>query len=207
MVTYPPYIENYGKISEVFKKIQEAQVPAKFTNDFIYTVLGLKSTTYRGFIPLLKKLGFIDEANVPQIPYREYRDPTKSKVIIANQIRVAYKELFAANEYANKLKREEVLSKLNSLLGTPVDDPYTPKAAATFIELSKLGDFENVISEVNPVESYQKPDDVQSEVKIIQSNTMPKLGISYTINLNLPATNDVEVFNAIFKALKEHLLR
>jgi hypothetical protein len=34
-----------------------------------------------------------------------------------------------------------------------------------------------------------------------------KLGITYTINLNLPATTDVEVFNAIFKALKENLLR
>jgi hypothetical protein len=31
-------------------------------------------------------------------------------------------------------------------------------------------------------------------------------GISYTINLNLPATTDVEVFNAIFKSLKENIL-
>ena len=62
MVNYPPYVENYGKVSEVFKKIQEAQVPQKFTNDFLYTVLGLKSTAYRGFIPLFKKLRFIDDA-------------------------------------------------------------------------------------------------------------------------------------------------
>ena len=33
-----------------------------------------------------------------------------------------------------------------------------------------------------------------------------QLGISYTINLNLPATTEVEVFNAIFKSLKEHIL-
>jgi hypothetical protein len=30
---------------------------------------------------------------------------------------------------------------------------------------------------------------------------------SYTINLNLPETTDVEVFNAIFRSLKEHLLK
>jgi hypothetical protein len=33
------------------------------------------------------------------------------------------------------------------------------------------------------------------------------LGLSYTINLNLPATSDITVFNAIFKSLKEHLLK
>ena len=30
--------------------------------------------------------------------------------------------------------------------------------------------------------------------------------LGYTINLNLPNTNDIAVFNAIFKSLKEHLL-
>jgi hypothetical protein len=32
------------------------------------------------------------------------------------------------------------------------------------------------------------------------------MNLSYTINLNLPPSPDPEVFNAIFKALKEHLL-
>jgi len=36
---------------------------------------------------------------------------------------------------------------------------------------------------------------------------LSKLGLSYTINLNLPATSDIAVFNAIFKSLREHLLR
>jgi hypothetical protein len=33
------------------------------------------------------------------------------------------------------------------------------------------------------------------------------LSLGYTINLNLPATSDIAVFNAIFKSLREHLLR
>jgi hypothetical protein len=33
------------------------------------------------------------------------------------------------------------------------------------------------------------------------------LNLSYTINLNLPATTDISVFNAIFKSLKENLLQ
>jgi hypothetical protein len=38
----------------------------------------------------------------------------------------------------------------------------------------------------------------------VQSNG---LNLSYTINLNLPETSDVEVFNAIFRSLKENLLK
>ena len=34
-----------------------------------------------------------------------------------------------------------------------------------------------------------------------------ELKVGYTINLNLPETNDPEVFNAIFKALRENLLK
>ena len=33
------------------------------------------------------------------------------------------------------------------------------------------------------------------------------LNLSYTINLNLPETSDVEVFNAIFRSLKDNLLK
>jgi hypothetical protein len=32
------------------------------------------------------------------------------------------------------------------------------------------------------------------------------MNLSYTINLNLPPSTDPEVFNAIFRALREHLL-
>jgi hypothetical protein len=34
-----------------------------------------------------------------------------------------------------------------------------------------------------------------------------RLNLAYTINLVLPKTDDVAVFNAIFKSLRENLLR
>jgi hypothetical protein len=33
------------------------------------------------------------------------------------------------------------------------------------------------------------------------------LGLSYTINLHLPPTSDIKVFDAIFKSLRENLLQ
>jgi hypothetical protein len=201
MVNYPPYVDAHGKIEALFNKIKEAEVPPKVTVDFLSTKLGLKSSSYRAMIPLLKKLGFIDEANVPLAPYREYRDETQSRVVMARQIRHAYKDLFSANEYAYKLKKEDIISKLNTLLGTPSDDIYTPRVAGSFLALCNLADFEGKGAEpAKPQGKMGKPSAGSLE------NILPKLGISYTINLNLPATTDIEVFNAIFKALKENLL-
>jgi len=201
MVSYPPYVFAYGKIGILFEKIKEAAVPPKVTNDFLYTKLGLKSTSYRPMIPFLKRLGFIGDGNVPTAVYRNYRDKKKSKFIMAQCIRNAYKDLFAANEYAFKLKKEEVISKLNTVLGTPADDKIIPKVAASFLALCNLADFE--IKEV--VEKTKTPEKIEEMAAPQQSAA--RLGISYTINLNLPPTTDVEVFNAIFKALKENLLK
>ena len=202
MVNYPPYVNSYGKISELFKRIKEAAVPPKFTNDFLYSKLALKSTTHRAFIPLLKRLGFIGDNQAPTSRYRDYREDSKSKIIMAQAIKSAYSELYSAAEYAHTLTREEVKTKLISVLGVSKDDTQIPKIVSTFFELVKLADFEN-----------EEPEAIENETKETSEEPlrvqMPahKFGISYTINLNLPATNDVEVFNAIFKALKENLLK
>lgn len=205
MVEYPPCVDSYGQIKELFKKIREAAVPPKFTNDFIYTKLGLKSTSFRAMIPLLKRLGFIDEANVPTSSYREYRDESKSPIIMAQRVKASYSDLFAANEYAYKLKKEEIISKINTLLGTPKEDKQVPKVAATFLELCLLSDFEEQVTEEKTKD--EKDTSENSEASKATLKNEHKLGISYTINLNLPATPDIEVFNAIFKSLKEHLLK
>jgi len=57
----------------------------------------------------------------------------------------------------------------------------------------------------------ERPDESAFREQVQQPAT-PKpqelgLNIGYNINLNLPETTDIEVFNAIFKSLKEHLLR
>ena len=202
MVEYPPYVDAYGQLKELFQKIKDASVPTKFNQDFLHTMLGLKSSSYRPMIPFLKRLGFLDQANVPTKVYSEFRDKSKSRVIMAQQVKNTYKLLFSAHSYANKLGKDEIISKLNTVLGTSTEDKTVPKIAATFLELCKLSDFEGDI----PV----KPKSEKKEEKPYEptaQQTQPKMGISYTINLNLPATNDVEVFNAIFKALKENLLK
>lgn len=205
-IEYPPYVTGYGGIPTLFKKIKEAAVPAKFTQDFLTTILGLKSSSFRPMIPLLKKLGYIDQANVPTQAYRDVREDGRTGEVMAERLREAYKGLFNANEYAYKLDKKELTSKLKSMLGAAEDDGNVPYVAATFMELSKLAKWEGTgKTKKEPPQEEQEQEDEGNDGGGLTFRG--KLGLSYTINLNLPATTDIEVFNAIFKSLRDNLLR
>jgi hypothetical protein len=203
---YPPFVNAYGGIPTLFSKIKEAAIPPKFTQDFVNTALDLKSSSYRAMIPLLKRLGFIDGANVPTQAYRDFRDDSLSGAAMAERLREAYKGLFAANEYANKLDKKALISKLKSLLGTAEGDPNLTSVVGTFLELSKLATWDAAPRLKKEVpEPKEKAPGLEAELK--REFLGRSLGLSYTINLNLPATTEIEVFNAIFKSLRENLLR
>ncbi len=208
MIKYPPYVNAYGNISNLFSAIKISSVPPKFTQDFLSTMMGLKSSSYRAMIPFLKRLEFIDQGNTPTQLYKDYRDETQSKSLIAKAIKKAYSDLFTAHEYAYKLDRTQLITKLKTLTGASADDKVIPYVVGTFQELVKLADFETIHIEKpkSPIEATQEIQKMQ-QAPSDKLQSMPKnIGISYTINLNLPATTEVEVFNAIFKSLKEHIL-
>lgn len=214
MAKYPPYVNAYGKISDVFEGIKSASVPPKFTYDFLSTVLGLTSSSYRAMIPLLKKLDFLDQGSVPTEHYKNFRDESISKNVLGAKVKEAYTDLYKASEYAHKLDKDKLTSKLKTVLGVGDDDKNIPYVVGTFLELVNLSNFDgkkttktsqtNKKAEESVTENQQEPirktrEDDHIEIK-------RKFGISYTINLNLPATTEIEVYNSIFKALKENLL-
>jgi hypothetical protein len=207
-INYPPYVNGYGGIPVLFRKIKEAAVPAKFTQDFMTTSLGLKSSSFRAMIPLLKKLGFIDPANVPTEAYRNFREVSLAGSVMAERLREAYKNLFAANEYAYKLDKKDLTAKLRTVTGAGEDDANVNYVASTFIELSKLAKWEAPAEAKSKKEKDVEQDEVIDQDEDVKGWALKgRLGLSYTINLNLPATTEIEVFNAIFKSLRENLLR
>lgn len=214
MAKYPPYVNAYGKVSDVFDGIKSASVPPKFTYDFLSTVLGLTSSSYRAMIPLLKKLDFLDQGSVPTEHYKNYRDESISKTVLATKDKEAYSDLYRASEYAHKLDKDKLTSKLKTLLGVADDDKNLPYVVGTFLELVKLSNFDEKKA-TKPTQSQKKTTEQNTETQKQparqpigeeQLTIKRKFGISYTINLNLPATTEIEVYNSIFKALKENLL-
>lgn len=209
---YPPYVDAIGKIADIFVEIKKASVPPKFTLDFLTTVLGLKSSSYRAMIPLLKKLDFLTQDSVPTQSYKDYRDDAQSEIVLAESVKKAYSELYQAAEYAHKLSRDELNNKLRTLLGASKEDKNISKVAGTFLELVKLSNFDKSkkVRHHETKETEKKETELKvQEDKMIDTDKRiisKQFGISYIINLNLPATTEIEVYNSIFKALKENLL-
>lgn len=206
---YPPYVDATGKIADIFTEIKKASVPPKFTQDFLSTVLGLTSSSYRAMIPLLKKLDFLTGDSIPTQAYKDYRDDNLSETVLAEKVKIAYADLYRASEYAHKLNRDELSNKLRTLLGASKEDKNISKVAGTFMELVKLSNFDKpkktklTEPEKEPLKEVSIP---KTDTHIEPIRVNKKFGISYTINLNLPATTEIEVYNSIFKALKENLL-
>jgi hypothetical protein len=205
MAEYPPYVNAYKGIPKLFEKIKAAAVPPKFTVDFMTSMLDLKSSSFRAMIPLLKRLGFIDPANIPTQAYKDFREDSLSGKVMAERLRDAYKTLFTANEYAWKLDKKDLVSKLTSLTGAAEDDQNIPYVAGTFMELSKLAKWDGPTPKLRKETTGSASE--TGERERLREELEGGLRLSYTINLNLPATTEIEVFNAIFKSLRENLLR
>lgn len=207
-----PYMLSPGLIPKILEKVQQARRPDRFTQDFLETKLGHGGGSARPIIPLLKRMGFIASDGVPTSRYDEFRNPESQAQAIAAGMREAFSEIFDRNTYAYELPRDKLTALVVQITGSAKEDRTSQAIVSTFWTLKEMADFEGALDSpkravssqpTSPVELPPSPT-VQAG-KPVQENVDFRL--SYTINLNLPETTDPEVFNAIFKALKEHLLR
>jgi len=203
------YLYIVNTLPRILEALQRAQVPPKFTNAFLQA-LGFKSTNDRAFINVWKGLGFLDGSSTPTESYKQFRDKAIAKPVLARQIRLAYKGLFEVDENAQSMSMEAAKGKLATLTGK--DETVVKKMAATFKALCKEADFTaNVESEAqvkSPVDTAAAAAEVIVESPALDQ-AMPQssgLAFSHTIYINLPATRDVAVYDAIFKSIREHLL-
>ena len=210
MATKLPYVNQPGSIVKIFDKVRVAQTPERFTSDFLQTKLAFRGGNYLQFIPLAKKMGFLESDGRPTDIYRSFRNDGTAKAAMAKALRTGYSELFERNEHANALSREQLKGLVVEISGLSSDNRIVNLVCQTFDSLKKFADFDapqyqQLIqpAEGEPAES-QPPDS-----STVASPAARDLGlnISYTINLVLPKTDDLAVFNAIFRSLRDNLLR
>ncbi|MFZ2060637.1 MAG: DUF5343 domain-containing protein [Candidatus Binatus sp.] len=206
MADFPPFMNAYGSIKKILTKITEAKTPPRFTLDFLSTNLGFKGGSYRPFIPFAKRLGLLNGDGVPTDLYKQFRNPSNSKAAMAEAIRKGYSALFDRNEYAYKLDRTQLEGLLMEVTGVDKGNATLRSVTSSFEALRSLADFES-----EPVTESGKDqddsDDADQSNGDRQNDEVSQLNLSYTIYLNLPKSDDIKIFNAIFKSLRENLLR
>lgn len=204
MADNPPYMNAYGLIPKIMTKLKEAQRPDRFSQDFLSTKLGFPGGSAKAFIPFAKRIGLLKPDGTPTDLYTKFRNDAHSGQAIAQAMRNGYETLYERNEYAHELSDEKLLGLVVEATGLEKNATIVRSVQNSFIALKKLANFEkSALTEPEP-ETPQRIDPSPSNVP--PHTVTQGLGLSYTINLNLPETTNVAVFNAIFKSLKEHLL-
>jgi hypothetical protein len=203
-----PYVTAYGNITKALEKIQQASTPPRFTHDFLATKLGLSGGSARPVVPFLKRIGFIGTDGAPTELYKQFRGTDSQRGVAAAQgLRRGYAPLYVINEYAHEITDE---AKLRALIvqatGEEKDSQAVKLIAKSFKALDAFADHDASDQHDDGADGGKDDDEVLKE-ESDASGSLGGLGLNYTINLQLPATSDIAVFNAIFKSLREHLLK
>ncbi len=130
---------------------------------------------------------------------------------MAQALKKGYEEIYIRNEYAHDMSRPEVVKVVSDITGQAHDNGTVKAIVGTFFAAKELADFE-----ANLTEQKQKQEDALKDRKddsaplhkeeVRNNGTKLNLGLSYTINLVLPKTDDPAVYDAIFRSLKDNLL-
>ena len=209
------YLTQTKNLEAILEAMRNAQAPEKFTSRFLIE-LGFESTNDRLMVGMLKGLGFLEESGDPTERYFAFLDDTQSERVLAEAIREAYGDLFRVNSKAYEMDQTEVKQKLKTLTRGAKSEAVLNKMSMTFVSLSKLANFK-----APPSPKKTKPPEKEREDKGKESQKEPEkkveiskeelpekkmFDLAYNIHIELPATRDQAVYDAIFRSLKEHIL-
>ena len=137
------YLASYKNVGKLFETILTAKAPEAFTVAFLNDTIGLKSTTDRPLINMLKKLGFLDTAGVPTPTYSLLKNKDTAKATIAEGLKKTYEPLFEANEKANELPMEQLKGLVSQVTGG--EQNIVNNVAWTFNAIVKSADFTKAV--------------------------------------------------------------
>ena len=205
------YLMTTKNLSAIINSVVNAKAPERFSNKFLEN-LNFKSSNDRLYVGVFKALGLIDESGVPTSRYFEFIDQTQTGKILALGIEEAYEDLFNLRKDAQNLTVDEVKNKLKTLTQGQKSDNVLNWMAATFKALCELADWSDIptvqqsIHREEEGEAFTTTPTIENTPEIHTSRSSGQIGLNYNIQIHLPETTNMAVYDAIFQSLKKHLL-
>jgi len=201
-----PYLSTPGTIDNALAKMKAAATPPTFNNDFVAAKLQIKGGAGSVLPPFFKKIGLVAESGVPTSLYQKLRNPATAKAAIAQAIRTGYRPLYEVNEYCHVLSDKDLKGLIMQVTGLEEGNRVVELIQSTFLRLKKHADFDAELASSGEDEIVTEKDVTGGRESRVTAG-IRDFRIGYTINLNLPPTTNIEVFDAIFQSLRKNLLR
>jgi hypothetical protein len=211
-----PYVVSPGNVPKALEAITAAATPDKVSQNFVKTILKIPGGSGDQMASFLKKIGFADAGGSPTDIYKKFRNESSRGRAAAESLRIGYAPLYRRNEFLHELPDKDLKGLILEETGLSADSSVPGYILSCIKSLKKFANFESNELGDNDEEMKEKPEIYRMATYGGNNSDPPPtsniskavgLSVGYNINLNLPATSDISVFNAIFKSLRENLLK
>jgi hypothetical protein len=199
-MSYPTVLKT-GALKDIFSKIKSSGTPTAFTAKHLKS-LGFTSSNDVPILSALKFIGFIDSSSKPTEKYTNYKGKDGGK-ILAKGIKNGYSELFALYPDAEKKDEESLMHFFATK--TEVSESSRKVMIGTFKALCSLANFEPLGTD-DEQENTLPENQTSTKDTGFKSKTKLEPSVNINIELQMPATNDPEVYKNFFEAMKKYLL-
>lgn len=206
------YLNTTKNVENIFNTMLSAKPPERFTSKFL-SDLGFTSSNDRLFIGMLKALGFLDENSAPTQRYFDFLDQSRSKRIVAEGIKEAYEDIFNLKIDAQNMTAEELRNKLKTLTQGQKGDKVISCMVTTFRALCDYADWstanvpkKKTDTPIKDTSHFIANPNIDLHPEISKESSFRTTELHYNIQVHLPETRDMAVYDAIFQSLKKHLI-
>ncbi len=201
MASDVPYLLSVKNLGSILDRIKEAGTPPKFTNEFLRNNLGFTSSSDRGVIKILKQLGFLSADSIPTPRYNEFRNDAQSRQALAIGMREGWPQVFLSDQKAPEKTTGQLKELFKNVTGA--GEAVAEKMASTFKALADRADWSSTV--VPPVQPSVLPPALPGNETRLPRD-VANVALHHDVHIHLPATSDVSVYSAIFRAMKAELL-
>lgn len=200
-----PYTSSPGVLRRVLEKIPTSEKPGTFTYDFLGTVMEARGGAARPIIPILKATGLLNQTGAPTELYAQFQTDAGRPAAALQALRNGFGEIFRRNQYAHKAEEAALIDVIVAITGLPKKEGIVRYILATFQAFQEYAKQAREDIKADEQSDAGKSHDTPPPPPAGQNGSgNGRLQLAYNINVILPETTNVEVYNA--KSLKANLL-
>lgn len=202
-----PYTSSPGVLRRVLEKIPASEKPGVFTYDFLGTVMEARGGAARPIIPILKATGLLNQTGAPTELYAQFQTDAGRAAAALQALRNGFSEIFRRNQYAHKAEEAALIDVIVAITGLPKKEAIVRYILATFQAFQEHAKHAREEAKTDEQGDVVLPNDTPLLSPVDRNGGgAGQLQLAYNINVVLPDTTNVEVYNAIFRSLKANLL-
>lgn len=201
-----PYTSSPGVLRRVLERIPTSEKPGTFTYDFLGTVMEARGGAARPIIPILKATGLLNQTGAPTELYAQFQTDAGRPVAALQALRNGFGEIFRRNQYAHKADEAALIDVVVAITGLPKKEGIVRYILTTFQAFQEYARQAREDAKLDDQSDASPSNDALPPSMDQNGGGTGRLQLAYNINVVLPETTNVEVYNAIFRSLKANLL-